>query len=196
MKGMWSRVGMVVGALVITPGIGTAAEHGGKEHAGMSTPGPTAAAPETPAPTQAAPAVTPPAAEPAVSTPVEPTAEQIRQTIRDYIAEVQQEEGAFTIEDEVTGKTRTLTLDHVHDRVGKTGEYYYSCTDMKDQESGDTLDLDFDVEAYEGDLEVVDVRIHKVNDQPRYTYDDKDNRVPVTPAAAPAAETPSASSPN
>jgi len=170
---------MVIGAMTVAPALGAmGAEHGGKEHAGKEHGG-TAAAPSA-----AAPAATTQehggkehggqAAQQA-----EPSAEQIRQAIRDYIAGVEQEEGAFTVEDEATGAARTLTLVQVHERVGKTGEAYYSCTDMTDTATGELLDLDFDVMNDEGLLDVVDVRIHKVNGQPRYTYDDQDNRIPL-----------------
>jgi hypothetical protein len=40
----------------------------------------------------------------------------------------------------------------VHDRVGKTGTLYYSCTDMRDTQTGESLDLDFDVKAENGKL--------------------------------------------
>jgi len=171
-------VGIVVGALAVAPAIrAMAAEHGGKEHGGQEQGGATttqehggkehggkaaAAAPSE----QAMPAM-------------QPSAEQIRQAIRDDIAGIEKEEGAFTLEDEVTGDIRTLTLVQVHERVGKTGEAYYSCTDMKDTASGEVLDLDFDVADEDGVLEVVDVRIHKVSGQARYTYDDQDNRIPL-----------------
>ena len=115
---------------------------------------------------------------------VEPSADQIRDAIRQYVEDVVQDEGAFYLDDDVTGQTRELTLERVHERVGKTGDYYYSCTDMKDTQTGELLDLDFDVEAYDGELEVVDVRIHKVGDKPRYTYDDQDNRVSVSDNAS------------
>ncbi len=154
MKPRWV-IGIVVGALVVFPAIGAqAAEHGGKEHAGQTA-------------VQQAPVK------------VEPTAEELRQTIRDHITKTTQKQGAFTIKDSVTGNTRTLTLVGVHERVGKTGDYYYSCTDMRDAASGELLDLDFDVEAKAGRLNVVDVRIHKVDGKARYTYDDKDHRIPV-----------------
>ena len=68
----------------------------------------------------------------------------------------------------------------VHERVGKTGTLYYSCTDMRDRDTGQLLDLDFDVKASGSELSVVDTRIHKVNGQARYTYDDQDRRIPVT----------------
>ena len=64
-------------------------------------------------------------------------------------------------------------------RVGKTGGLYYACTDMRDAATGELLDLDFDVEGDGGQLDVVDARIHKVEGQARYTYDEDDNRVPL-----------------
>lgn len=163
-----------VGLLVMEVGLlsagwsAYAAEHGGKEHGG-TTAAPTAAK-EHGGTTQE---------HGGQALQTEPSAEQIRQAIRDHIALIEQEEETFTIEDEVTGTTRTLQLAQVHERVGKTGELYYSCTDMQDTSSGELLDLDFDIDASGEELEVVDVRIHKLDGQPRYTYDDHDNRVPV-----------------
>jgi len=111
----------------------------------------------------------------------EPTPEQLRDRIREYVAAQEASKGAFTIADpRQGGKERTLTLIRVHERVGKTGDYYYSCTDMKDVVAGDELDLDFDVSDAAGTLEVVDVRIHKDNGKPRYTYDQNDQMIPVT----------------
>lgn len=109
----------------------------------------------------------------------EPSAEALRQTIRDYVATQEKLQGAFAIVDKRGNRLRRLELIRVHDRVGKTGNYYYSCTDMKDMATGDELDLDFDVEDRAGSLKVVDVRIHKDNGKPRYTYDEKDNMIPV-----------------
>ena len=106
-----------------------------------------------------------------------PTPEALRQAVRDYIGEAEKAQGAFSVTDERTGASRTLELVRVHERVGKTGNYYYSCTDMKDVKTGDLLDLDFDVVDEGGLVSVADVRIHKDNGKPRYTYDDKDNRI-------------------
>lgn len=167
---VWSGVMVIgVGGLLIGSGLGDAAEHGGKEHGGAAT---------TPAATQEPGGVTHEHGDQAA--PIEPSAEQLRQAIRDYVQQMIQEEGAFTIEDEVSGTTRTLELVRVHERVGKTGELYYSCTDMRDTRTGQILDLDFDVEATADGLDVVDTRIHKVEGQARYTYDNQDRRVPVT----------------
>ena len=107
-----------------------------------------------------------------------PSAEQLRETIRGFIQKQENGVGNFTIPDpREKGKLRTLSLIRVHERVGKTGDYYYSCTDMKDVASGDDLDLDFDIADTGEALKVVAVRIHKDNGTPRYTYDSNDNLV-------------------
>ena len=111
----------------------------------------------------------------------EPSAEQLRSTIRAYIQTQEKMTGSFTVPDSrEKGKLRTLSLIRVHERVGKTGAYYYSCTDMKDVATGDQLDLDFDVADTGKELKVVAVRIHKDNGKPRYTYDANDNLIPVS----------------
>ena len=109
----------------------------------------------------------------------EPTPQALRQTIRDYIAHQEKLQGAFIIVDERSGDLRQLEIVRVHERVGKTGDYYYSCTDMTDVKTGDLLDLDFDISDEGGALTVADVRIHKDNGNPRYTYDENDNRIPM-----------------
>ncbi|MBI3011978.1 MAG: hypothetical protein HYY58_05775 [Candidatus Omnitrophica bacterium] len=140
-----------------------AAEHGGKEHGGTAT--------------QEHGGTTQEHGGQAVK--AEPSAEQIRQTIEQYVKGREAKDGAFNIKDEVTGTTRKLTFVRVHDRVGKTGNLYYSCTDMRDTATGELLDLDFDVDESHGHLHVVDTRLHKVAGQARYTYDDNDNRIPL-----------------
>lgn len=110
----------------------------------------------------------------------EPTADQLRQTIRDYIENQEKAVGGFTLPDsKEKGKLRTLSLVRVHERVGKTGDYYYSCTDMKDVANGEELDLDFDISDSGEKLEVVAVRIHKDNGKPRYTYGANDELIPL-----------------
>lgn len=106
-----------------------------------------------------------------------PAPADLRGTIANYVQTQEKNQGAFLIIDERTHEARRLELIRVHERVGKTGDYYYSCTDMKDVKTGDVLDLDFDISDHEGALDVAAVRIHKDNGKPRYTYDDKDNRI-------------------
>lgn len=133
-------------------GVKLGSEHGGKEHGGT-------------------------ASSVITETPQEPSAQAIRDTIQDYVTQITEDQGNFTIEDSETGTTRELQLVLVHERVGKTGSLYYSCTDMRDAANGELLDLDFDVDVSDGDSNVVDVRIHKVDGQARYTYDDDNNRI-------------------
>lgn len=109
----------------------------------------------------------------------QPSPEQLRETIRDHIANQEKLQGAFAILDERTGDLRRLELVGVHERVGKVGDYYYSCTDMKDVKTGELLDLDFDIEDQKGQLKVADIRIHKDDGIPRYTYGKDDKRVPL-----------------
>jgi len=114
----------------------------------------------------------------ASSEDAQPTAEELRETIRKYIQWHEQALGNFTVADPKNkGMLRTLTLIRVHERVGKTGDYYYSCTDMKDVATADQLDLDFDISDTGKELKVVAVRIHKDNGKPRYTYDANDNLI-------------------
>ena len=110
----------------------------------------------------------------------EPTAENIRSTMKAYVVEQSEETGSFDILDPETDTVRNLTLVRVHERVGKTGDYYYSCADFTDTNTGELLDLDLDVEHENGELGVVDVRIHKASGKERYTYDENDNRIPIS----------------
>jgi len=160
---------VVAGLLLGSPGF--AAEHGGKEHGGTATQEHGGTAQE-----HGGHGAAPGAAQ---AVQAEPSAEQIRQTIQQHVQDAAQREGVFPIDDPVTGATRRLEFVQVHERVGKTGDLYYSCTDMRDTQTGELLDLDFDVKAEDGTLSVVDQRIHKVNGQPRYTYDEHDNRIPL-----------------
>jgi len=108
-----------------------------------------------------------------------PSADAIRSAMKDYVMDKSKATGTFDVVDPETGETRKLELIRVHERVGKTGDYYYSCADFKDTESGQMLDLDLDVEDKGGKLSVADVRIHKVEGKERYTYDEHDNRIPL-----------------
>jgi len=115
----------------------------------------------------------------AVQAATPPTNDDIRNAMKSYVeGKTAANGGTFAIKDPDTGETLQLTLDRVHERVGKTGDYYYSCADFSDAEGG-AWDLDIDVADVKGTLGVVDVRIHKENGVPSYTYDDADNRHPL-----------------
>jgi len=109
-----------------------------------------------------------------------PTNDDIRNTMTAYVTAQSQANGTFNIKDPDTGETLNLSLVNVHERIGKTGDYYYSCADFKDANTGELYDLDLDVVDNDGVLSVVEVRIHKVGGEARYTYDDNDNRIALT----------------
>jgi len=128
-------------------------EHGGKEHGGTAT----------------------------QQTKKEHSKDDIRDAMKSFVeAQAQKTGGNFEVIDPDTNKTRRLQMVRVHERVGKTGDYYYSCADFKDVDTGEMLDLDLDVEDQNGSLKVVDVRLHKVEGDPRFTYDENDNRIPLS----------------
>ena len=106
-----------------------------------------------------------------------PTNDDIRNAMTAYVTEQSAANGTFNVKDPDTGETVSLTLVNVHERVGKTGDYYYSCADFTNANTGDLYDLDLDVADNNGTLSVVEVRIHKVAGEARYTYDDDDNRI-------------------
>ncbi|MFH1594039.1 MAG: hypothetical protein ABID09_05025 [Candidatus Omnitrophota bacterium] len=108
-----------------------------------------------------------------------PSVDDIRETMTKHVMDKSASKGTFDVVDEETGKTRHLALGKIRQRVGKTGDYYYSCADFTDVDSGEMLDVDLDVEDRSGSLSVVEVRVHKVDGKQRYTYDENDNRIPV-----------------
>ncbi|MFA5059756.1 MAG: hypothetical protein WC676_03930 [Candidatus Omnitrophota bacterium] len=114
--------------------------------------------------------------EPADVTVV-PSSEEIRSTVTNYINEQSSETGTFDVYDPDAEDIRELTLEKVQENTGKSGEYYYVCASFKDMNSNDSVDLDLDVENVGGKLNVIDVRIHKVNDKERYSYDASGNRI-------------------
>ena len=126
-----------------------------------------------------------PAVKERASTPraQHPSDEQVLQTVQDYLQQHTATDGTFAIDDQQTGATRRLQLIRVRKRVGKTGGLFYTCTDLRDVNTAELVDLDFDVMPRNGTLTVVDTWIHKVEGKARYTYDADDNRIPVASSA-------------
>jgi len=160
-----------VGMTQLSVGLANAGEHGGQEHGGQEHGGKGSMKAE---------AKGSGSAKGSMKESSEPSKEAIRDAMKTYVmAKAATTGGFFTVQDVDTGKARRLSLVKVHERVGKTGASYYSCADFKDADSGEMLDLDLDVMDHHGMLMVTDVRIHKLEGEPRYTYDDQDNRIPL-----------------
>lgn len=165
----------VVAGLVVFPITKLyAAEHPGKEQPGATT-GQKTTTKEHAGATQQ----TPSAKEHAGKT-AEPSNQEIRMAMQAYaMAVTGRNGGSFPIHDDKAGKDRKLSFQRIHERVGKlsTQDGYFSCADFVDQESGEKLDVDFWVMMKDGKLEVTNSEIHKVNDKPRFTYNEKDEKV-------------------
>jgi len=104
------------------------------------------------------------------------TARSVKNAIKDHVKAVAgRNNGVFAISDDKLKKEWRLKLDKIHDPVrrfekdGKT--IYFACSDFKSTEGNDVLDIDFWIVENSGKMEVIDTRIHKVNGEPRFTYE-------------------------
>ena len=112
----------------------------------------------------------------------EASAKQIHDGISEYIAkDTALKGGSFLLYDPQDKKVIQLNLLKVHDRVSvlKATNEYFACSDFETvTEPKAKYDLDFWM-TKEGDkFHVNKISIHKLNDVPRYTYQD-DQCVPV-----------------
>ena len=92
--------------------------------------------------------------------------------------------GAFKVADDKLGKEWALKLVGVHKkRVAYLGDqHFFACADFKPVEKGakDKVDLDFyATKNADGSWAIDKVLIHKVNGEPRYTYNEHNEMVPV-----------------
>jgi hypothetical protein len=116
---------------------------------------------------------TPPAAE----HPGHPiTADYVKNSIQMHVdAQAKAHGGVFLIKDDKLNQTWKLKLVKIHDPVrmfekdGKT--IYFACSDFKSTEGNDVLDIDFWMVPQGDKLTVTETRIHKLNGEPRYTYE-------------------------
>lgn len=126
-------------------------EHAGQEHAGQEHAGKSAAAATT------------------------ITAQDVKDAIHAHLdQETAQNDGHFVIEDEKLDKTWMLDFVKIHDPVRIINDKtYFACMDFKEVGGDQVLDLDFWLEATGQEspkLKVTDVKIHKLDGEPRFTY--------------------------
>ncbi len=114
--------------------------------------------------------------EPAEHPGKEITADFVKKSIKDHInAQSKANKGVFIIHDDKLNKDWHLKLSKIHDPVrsfekdGKT--IYFTCTDFKSVDGNDVLDIDFWLVPKGNKLKVIDTKIHKVNGEPRYSYE-------------------------
>lgn len=96
--------------------------------------------------------------------PADPQAAKVRAAIEQYIQHDTKLKGGFLLRDPKEHQVRELTLDFVHNGLesGPAGTQVM-CVDFLDR-SKNRLDIDFYVKpSPSGELQVTDIKIHKVN---------------------------------
>lgn len=90
--------------------------------------------------------------------PEEVPAEEVRQTIADWI---DAREGTIELTDPASGEVLTATFDHVHEAVEPTpGGRYVACADFTGPD-GTVYDIDYYVRAVDGEFLIEDWVLHK-----------------------------------
>ena len=74
--------------------------------------------------------------------------------------------GSYIVYDAVTGELLKLNFGELHKGIVKKGDFYVSCADFTDS-SGSKYDLDFLVVDNNGDFEVFEAIVHKVDGNKR-----------------------------
>jgi len=89
--------------------------------------------------------------------------------------------GAFVIKDPKLQKEWRLKLVRIHDQkiVNIEKDRYFACADFEEVDGTSKLDLDFYAKHSENNWAVEEVLIHKVNNKKRFSYNRKNQRIPV-----------------
>ena len=113
----------------------------------------------------------------------------IKQMNKEYVRAVEdaiakaKSSGGFKVHDEKLNKDWSLTLDRVHkDRIAYLGNNaFFACADLKSSAPGDKSKVDLDFYATKtGDSWKIDrILVHKIDGKARYTYNAKNEMVPI-----------------
>ena len=136
---------------------------------------------------------TAPAAPATPATPAEPpkvgSKEWIKDMNKEYVKAVEDNvkaakaSGGFKVHDEKLNKDWALALEHVHkDRIAYLGNNtFFACADFHSTAAKDMtkVDLDFYATKTDAGWKVEKVLVHKINGKARYTYNMKNEMVPV-----------------
>ena len=103
------------------------------------------------------------------------TAEGVKEAIRAHVeTEASKGGGHYALKDPVLGRTWRLVPEKIHDPVRtfeKGGKrIYFACGDFRSLDGPEILDVDFWLTPGVHRLDVVEVRLHKVDGRERYTY--------------------------
>ena len=107
--------------------------------------------------------------------------EDIKSTMRAYVASQLDANSLFHLKDDKTGENLALKFVMVHDPVRQIrGDIYFACTDFHVQGEPEKIyDIDFWMDGSSGELKVYDTKVHKEPrssllygwyKHPRYTF--------------------------
>ena len=108
--------------------------------------------------------------------------QEFSKAVEDYVDRRTAAEGAFKVKDDKLGKEWALKLVGVHKKriVNLGGQSFFACADFKTVSGGKAkLDLDFYATKGPEGWRIDKTVIHKVDGKPRYTYNEKNEMVPV-----------------
>lgn len=113
----------------------------------------------------------------------DPAAPAIDKMVHQYVRDQVDEEGSFTLEDDLLGRSWEATLKGVrtHELRRNADGQVSVCADFigVDGKRTQPLDVDFVLTETEGEWVVEDVLIHRVGKTARFTYGPKGERVPL-----------------
>ena len=89
--------------------------------------------------------------------------------------------GKFMVSDEALKKDWGLKLLRIHKhKIARLSEdSFFACADFKETEGKGKVDLDFYVSKSDAGWKVDKVLVHKVDGKPRFTYNEKNEIVPL-----------------
>jgi hypothetical protein len=101
--------------------------------------------------------------------------------VESFVMEETKKDGGLKVPDAVLNKTWNLKLLRIHkNRIADLGNgRYFACADLKENGSKTKVDVDFYATKTDMGWKVDEVVLHKVKGKPRFTYNDKNERVPL-----------------
>ena len=97
-----------------------------------------------------------------VHTNLKITKQDMQDVMKKYIAE-NSADGVFQQKDAQSGAVRRLSFAGLHEDLKMKDGKHFSCADFEDLDSGEVLDVDVFIDFTDGNLQVADTAIHKVD---------------------------------
>lgn len=115
--------------------------------------------------------------------------DDVERAVRDYIRHQEELHGAFGLLDPHTATIRQLVLVKVLNRAPNPfqPDHFMGGAAMTDINTGESVELDFHFLYVGAELVIEEIRIYKVNEEPRF---ERPQSFPVLPRTAPEARQP------